>query len=310
MDAKQREEKVVNLLKSIERFTKAEDDELKKLLADFPEVAVLVANINGFEKKLAKMLKDEQRQFVESVQMYIQEGTTQNALVGAILEMTMSDMFAVSTFAQTLSVEAKKFLTMTTTQLSKAIMHNIDPEVPFKVFSRRTTDWLDGWSKQLGEIMHLKNVDAVTAAIHETLKNGDGIQTLVVKLTEMPEFDRKRARATAITEVLAASSAAQQESFMQSPSVVGKTWRHSGTKKNGKPRPAHVALNGTTVPKDENFLVNDEYGMFPRDTVLSAKERVHCHCVLSPDIDEAILGLSAQERNTIRDQTLREMGLS
>lgn len=306
MNAKDREEKVVKILKGIELFTKAEDDELKALLKEFPEVAYLVKQVNGFEKTLAKLLKDEQRQFIESVQMYIQDASTQNALVGAILDMTMSDMFAVSTFAEKLTAEATVFLTKTTTHLTTSIMKSLDPDVAFNVFSRRTTDWISSWSTDLGKLMHLKNVDAVTEAIQETLKNGDGIQTLVVKLQKLPEFNRKRARATAITEVLTASSVAQHESYMQSPSVVGKTWRHTGAKKN-KPRLAHVALSGTRVLKDEMFLVNDEYGMFPRDTILSAKERVHCHCVLSPDIDEDILGLTAQERNTIREQVLRGM---
>lgn len=39
--------------------------------------------------------------------------------------------------------------------------------------------------------------------------------------------------------------------------------------------------------------------MFPRDPKLSAGERVHCHCVLSPVVDNKIIGLSAEEKEEI-----------
>lgn len=45
------------------------------------------------------------------------------------------------------------------------------------------------------------------------------------------QFERNRARATARTEVLTASSQANWESFMQSPAVEGKEWKQSGAKK-------------------------------------------------------------------------------
>lgn len=307
IDVKKREEKVVKLLQSIKQFTKAEDDELRELLKDFPEVEKLVKNIEGFEKKLAKMLKDEQKMWIESINQYLKDASTQNALVGAILDMSFSDIASLSTFAVTLSAEAKKFLTKTVSELTSDIMNAIDKEVPFQVFTKRTTDWIDEWSDELAIIMDLKNKNAVKNALDETLRNGDSIQTLVLKLQEMPEFNRRRARATAITEILGACSVAQHEAYTQSPSVVGKTWRHSGTKKI-KPRPHHQDLDGTTVEMDEQFKVGDEYADFPRDTNLSAKERVHCHCVLGPNIDENILGLTAEERNLIREQTLQQLG--
>lgn len=306
MNAQQRHDKVVQILKGIERFTKAEDDELRELLKDFPEVERLVNASNAFEKKLSKMLKDEQKMFIEAVQMYLQDTSADNILVGAMLEMTMGDMFALSTFANSLSTEARAFLTKTVTELTTAIMNALDPDVPFQIFSKRTTDWIESWSGELGRIMHLTNTSAVEKAILETLREGDSIQTLVLKLQELPEFDRKRARATAITETLTASSVAQHESYHQSPSVVGKTWRHSGGAKIA-PRPHHVALSGTTIPLDQQFEVGGEYADYPRDTNLSAGERVHCHCVLGPAIDEDILGLSEHERNLIREMALQEM---
>lgn len=311
MNAAQRADKVANILKAIDRFTKAEDDELRELLADFPEVERLVKSSNAFEKKLAKMLREERKYYVEAVQMYLQGESVENVLVGAFLQMNASDMFVASAFSAKVGEAAKAYFTKTVGQLTKDIMNTIDPDVQFKVFDKKTVDWIEAWSPTLGEIMHLRNVDAVEKAIKETLENGESIQTLVLKLQALPEFDRKRARATAITETLTASSVAQHEAYTQSPAVVGKTWRHSGSKKN-KPRAHHVKLNGTTIPLDAKFQIDGPTGVYeadyPRDILLPPGERVNCHCVLGPQIDEAILHLTAEERNLIRDTVLSELG--
>lgn len=47
--------------------------------------------------------------------------------------------------------------------------------------------------------------------------------------------------------------------------------------------------------------------MFPRDSSLSAKERVRCKCVMSPSVDNDILGLSEEEKQKIREETLKEL---
>ncbi|MSD97704.1 hypothetical protein GKC39_03650 [Bacillus velezensis] len=54
----------------------------------------------------------------------------------------------------------------------------------------------------------------------------------------------------------------------------------------------------STVGVDEEFKIpgSSETCMYPRDTKLSAAERVHCHCVLSPVVDNEILGLSVEEK--------------
>ncbi|OIS67849.1 hypothetical protein A4A36_07830 [Bacillus subtilis] len=58
-------------------------------------------------------------------------------------------------------------------------------------------------------------------------KVADGLSIQDIELThkDMPQFDRERARTMALTEVLAASSAAQHESYVQSPAVKKKKWR-------------------------------------------------------------------------------------
>ncbi|APJ11158.1 hypothetical protein BSL056_09400 [Bacillus safensis] len=72
-----------------------------------------------------------------------------------------------------------------------------------------------------------------------------------MELKDLPEFSRKRAR---VTEVLTASSVAQHESYVQSPAITGKKWKHSGGKKN-QSRESHVQLDGTIIPLDEEFEI-------------------------------------------------------
>ncbi|WP_258011174.1 phage minor head protein [Bacillus sp. FSL H8-0516] len=131
------------------------------------------------------------------------------------------------------------------------------------------------------------------------------------KLTELLkdlEVSRKRARVTAVTEVLTASSVAQHESYVQYPAVTGKKWKHSGGKKN-QSRDSHVQLDGTIIPLDEEFEIpgSGERCMFPRDTQLTPKERVNCHCAVGPVVDPVILGLSAEEKEEIRRRVLQNM---
>ncbi|NOL15819.1 hypothetical protein FJP86_15030 [Bacillus velezensis] len=59
-----------------------------------------------------------------------------------------------------------------------------------------------------------------------------------------------------------------------------------------------LVLMCSTVGVDEEFKIpgSSETCMYPRDTKLSAAERVHCHCVLSPVVDNEILGLSVEEK--------------
>lgn len=72
--------------------------------------------------------------------------------------------------------------------------------------------------------------------------------------------------------------------------------------KKNQSRESHVQLDGTIIPLDEEFeiLGSGERCMFPRDTKLSPKERVNCHCAVGPVVDPVILGLSAEEKESMR----------
>lgn len=298
--------KVDRIQKAIERIVKVEDAELKEILADYPESKELIKFIELYEKKIAKLLREEKALFVKQVQQYLQSESSENILVQAMLLTVMSDIFAQDDFQEKMESASVDFLTTTCQELTSKIMEAIDTDVMFEVLSQRTVKWIESWSAQLAELMRLSTHETIEKEITQTIQEGEGIEELVVRLKDLPEFDRKRARRVAITEVLTAYSVAQYEGYKQSPSVTGKTWRHSGARKN-TPRPTHLAIDGVTIDIDSHFNVGGESALYPRDVSLSGKERINCHCVLSPSVDEKILGLTKEEKEIIRQQALNAM---
>lgn len=299
--------KTDKLLESLNEFIqKAEEDERKNLMEsvpDFPGLSKIPNFVEEYEKGIAKLLRRQRKKFLDGLNGFVSKDSKET--LEALLVFFTQNLFAVDDFEEEFQELTEGFLQQTIEELAEAIMDSIDPEVPFKVLSNRTINWIKDWSKKLAEIMKLNTHEAVENVLTDAIENGSTIQDIELTLKDMPQFDRERARTTAITEVLAASSAAQHESYAQSPAVKKKKWRHSGSKKNN-PRENHIDLDGTVIGVDEEFQIpgNSETCMFPRDPKLSAGERVHCHCVLSPVVDNEILGLSAEEKEKIRREAL------
>lgn len=300
--------KVDKLLMNIKMFIqKAEEDQddITDILPDdIPELNELPGLVEEFETLTAKLLRQQRKFFLNEFKAFIAKDDAET--LGAMLNYFQSDLFAADEFAVLYGIEAAKFLENTTASLTKIIMESIDKDVAFNVLSKRTTDWIESWSKELAEIMQLNTHKAVESQLLEAINAGESIAQAELRLKDLPQFDRNRARAVARTEILTASSQANWESFMQSPSVIGKKWKHSGAKKI-KPRETHIAMDGTVVGVDELFLVDGEFGMYPRDTTFSAKNRVNCGCVLGPVIDSHIIGLSPEEKEEIRQEVLEEL---
>lgn len=303
--------KAVKLIKSISDFVSKADGsgELRLLLVDHPNREKLIASINDYETVIGKLLRNQKRDFIEALKHYTgRTSLTSNPIVGAIVEMVMSDVMELDNFDVKMRSASQEFLLSTVPELTSALMDAIDKDIAFNTLSPRTTQWIDRWSTDLGRLMKLSTHSGVQNALLDGLQHGKSIQDIELQLEQLPQFNRNRARRTAITEVLTANSVSQYESYMQSPAVTGKTWLHSGDT-GIKARPAHVALSGTTIPLDEMFDVNGFEANYPRDTNLPASERVSCHCVLSPAVDEDILGLSKEDKEIIRQQKMEEMGI-
>ncbi|WP_153732540.1 phage minor head protein [Sporosarcina obsidiansis] len=295
---------LANINTFIQKAEESAEDITEILPDDIPELQDLPGLVEEFEKLTAKFLRQQRKFYLDAFKAFISKDD--ELTLETMLNYFQSNLFAADEFVALYGVEAAAFLTLTTKGLAKVIMESIDKDVPFQTLSKKTTDWITSWSDELAEIMQLNTHKAIEFELIEAIQNGESIQQAELRLKELPEFDRKRARATARTEILTASSQANWESFMQSPAVEGKKWKHSGSKKS-VPRPTHVAMDGEVVGVDELFLVDGEFGMYPRDTTFSAKNRVNCGCVIGPVVNQDIIRLSPEEKEEIRQQVLVEL---
>lgn len=265
--------KTDKLLESLNVFIlKAEENQFKQLgemVPDFPGKSNIPKYVEVYEKGIARLLRRQRKKLLDGLKGFVSKDS--NETLEALLVFFTQNLFAEDDFEEEFQELTEGFLQQTIEELAKVIMDSIDPEVPFKVLSTRTVNWIRDWSEKLAQIMKLNTHEAVENILTDAIENGSSIQDIELTLKEMPQFDRERARTTAITEVLAASSAAQHESYAQSPAVKKKKWRHSGGKKNN-PRESHINLDGTVIGIDEEFQIpgSSETCMFPRDPKLSA----------------------------------------
>lgn len=303
MMQKEINERLIRLKKAIDSFIKSdEDDNLRHLLRDdYDEYNKLVDYTNQYETIVANYLKTLGKSFLQSVGDFaigIEDGSP---AMRTILDMISSDMLDKAKVPQDDFERATKtFLTATTKDLTADISKRIDKDVVFNSLNKDAVDFIDSWSHQLAHLIKVGSHSTLKNILRNGIENGKSIEQVAKDLKDEYGFSRKRARRIALTEVLTAHSVATQNSFEQSPSVKGKKWVHSGSKKN-MPRDNHVAISGQVIGVYQLFDLGSESAMYPRDTDLSAKERVNCHCYMTADIDEAILGLSADEKRFIVD---------
>lgn len=296
--------KVERLLKSINAVIKAEEEEedITDAVPDFPGLDKIPKWIDDYEKKVSKLLRAQRKHFLNGVKEYVQKDLT----VAGLLNFLSNDLFASDEFLEDMEGATKEFLTLTVSELASDIMDAIDKDVAFSVLSNRTVKWIDDWSKDLADLMKLNTHEALEAELKKVIDEGGSIADAELAIKNLPQFDRKRARTTAITEILTASSQSQWEAYQQSPAVTHKVWKHSGSKKNN-PRKAHEELDGTEIKVDDKFDVNGHEADYPRDPSLPASERVKCHCAMGPGVDRDILGLSKEEKEKLREEALKEL---
>jgi hypothetical protein len=295
--------KVERLLKAINEVIKADEDDedITAAVPDFPGLDKIPKWVDDYEKKLAKLLRNQRKYFLNGVKEYVQKEITVKGLL-----TYLSSLFSGDAFLKDMESLTKDFLTLTITELTADIMAAIDKDVAFNVMSKRTTDWIETWSKDLGELMKLNTHEALETELLKVIENGGSIQDAEIAIKDLPQFDRKRARTTAVTEILTASSRSQWEAYVQSPAVTKKKWKHSGDKKI-KPRENHKNYDGTEVGVEDKFEIDGHEADYPRDPSLPAKERINCHCAMGPVVDEDILGLSKEEKEKLREEALKEL---
>jgi hypothetical protein len=295
--------KVERLLQSLDTVIKAEEEEedITELVPEFPGLDKVPKYIEDYEKKVAKLLRAQRKYFLNSVKEFVQKELT---IQGLLTHLT--SLFTGDPFVQDMENLTKDFLKSTITELTSEMMEAIDKDISFNLLSKRTTDWIDTWSKDLGELMKLNTHNALEVELLKVIEDGGSIQDATLAIKNLPQFDRKRARTTALTEILTASSRSQWEAYVQSPAVTKKKWKHSGAKKI-KPRKNHKDYDGTEVGVEDKFEIDGHEADYPRDPSLPAKERINCHCAMGPVVDEGILSLSKEEKEKLREEALKDL---
>lgn len=253
-----------------------EDDELAKLLeaAGFLFVPVLLKYILGAEDRLDDTLQNDYEETWEIVQKLVKRFKNRKP-PKAIISAYLNRRSFKSAMADEVVPEFRKAFFGLFDEFNAKWSGPDD-------FDYRTKSYrdLENWLKRLPKLMDLTTKDAVAKLVQASYEDGKGIKWLERELSNLPEFERKRARTTSITEGLRMYSASEYEAFMQNDAIVGKTWRH--THGINDPRKGHEEADGQTVAKDDFFIINGENCRYPRDPMLSAKESIHCHCFMEP----------------------------
>ncbi len=168
------------------------------------------------------------------------------------------------------------------------------------------TEFINGWSGQLSEIMHLSTDRQINKILVDSAEKNLSISETALAIGKSGiRSPGARSRVVAQTEVLRIESYSHLEAMRQDPAATEKEWIHTGTHKN-KPRENHVAISGQTVPIDQPFSLSGYSPMCPRDTNLPAGESINCHCIMRQKKDSAVLGLSADERKALREKYLNQ----
>lgn len=289
-----------NVIKAIDNLLKAADDDLTDKLknAGYINPEDTIDDINRLEDGIAEILDDELNYFLKGL-----EGIDIENAIDEILQALFSGDLTDEQLAELFKKEFDTIMR----KLTDAYIKDYDKELAFSMFSDRTTDWINSWSEDLGKLMKLTSHDELKRILNNGLEDGESLQQVMDNLMESYGFSRKRARATALTEILTAHSYSKEEAIRQSPAVDRKEWRHTGEHKI-KPRPHHQALDGTVIPKTEKFIIAAPSGtyeaLFPRDIALPASERVNCHCIHRGIANDDIMGLSLEERRKLQQQAI------
>lgn len=198
--------KTDKLLESLNVFIqKAEENQYKQLgemVPDFPGKSNIPKYVEEYEKGIARLLRRQHKKFLDGLKGFVSKDSEET--LKALLVFFTQNLFAEDDFEEEFQELTEGFLQQTIEEMAEVIMDSIDPEVPFKVLSNRTINWIKDWSKKLAEIMKLNTHEVVEDVLTNAIENGSSIQDIELTLKDMPQFDRERARTTAITEVLAA----------------------------------------------------------------------------------------------------------
>ncbi len=293
------------LIKAIDTYlAKADDDLAEQLAAEgYANAAASVESINRMEEVVTALLMSNADDLLAKLDSAVD------------LETFFADNWPEiqedTALAQQLYDAFYGEFSETMPQYVEAYVQQTDAAIVVTQLTQRTTDWMKSWSRELADLMKLETDREIGVILTRGLEEGQSVAEVSRAISDSgiraPGY---RARRAALTETLRAHGYAQLESYVQSPAVEDKMWRHTGAYRND-PRENHVAMDGTTVAKKEPFTLYGAdgsvyYPMVPRDTSLPASESVNCHCILQPVVSEDVLGLSLAERQRLQAEAIAE----
>lgn len=293
------------LLKAIDAYLAKADDDLEEALEDegYCEPKKTVKTISELEDEIAEALLEETDYFLSAAEKAVDLDTFAKEIwPGIVLNDELRAKLAL--------IFMERF-TEFVPEFAEYYVKATDKGLKVKKVSKRTTAWIKNWSEELADIMQLNSHKEIERILNKGLEDGIGIEEFTRNIMDSGIRDEHyKARRTAVTEVLTAHRAAQQEAFVQSPAVEEKMWRHTGIYIH-KPRRNHKDMDGQRVPVSEPYELTGAdggkyYPMFPGDTTLPPGERIECHCISQGIVSEAILGLSLEERKRLQQEALDE----
>ena len=329
----------INIINAIDIFLEKKDNSLKWQLEQegFTDPDGTVESMNEYEERIADILNEQTedvkkaaedakkevtepkrwdrmknliywiaagKTFAEAVKLLKAGKTCERAVQSA-------EQIAGGMIARNVAEETKKMLKQEVPRLANLYMKESDGELVVRQMRKRTSAWMEEWSAQLGQLMHITAHDQLTALIEDGIKNGKSVADVARKIQEEGfRNEYYQAHRVALTETLRAHSVAREESIQQSPAVTEKEWVHTGSHKN-KPRENHIAISGQVKKKEETFDLTGADGIlyhpkFPRDTILPAGESVNCHCTHRGIVDKNILDMSLEERKALQQKIIDE----
>lgn len=294
------------LIKAIDAYIKKADGDLADELEaeGYAKPEKTVEFIQDIEDGVAEALLEETDYILEEAEKAIDlEAFAEDVWPGVKLNDTVKEKL-VKIFMENF----EKFMP----ELIEFYIAQTDRDLKLTQISKRTTAWIEEWAEELGEIMKLNSHNEIEHILKKGLEDGSGIAEFTRDILDSGIRDEYyKARRVSVTEVLTAHRAAQQEAFMQSPVVTEKMWRHTGSYRN-EPRQNHVDMDGQRVRVGDPFDLTGADGgsyspMFPGDPILPAGERINCHCIEQPIVDDDILGMSLEERQRLQQEAVDAM---
>ena len=293
------------LIKAIDACIRKADEKLSGVLGEegFAEPEDTVSHIEALEDELDAVFEEQSRAAAEKLEQ----------ADGSDVMPAFESFKAADTTRDSLYKIFLGAFTDYVPQLANVYISDMDSELVVEQISEKTSGWINDWSDELSELMHISSQSGLEKILSDGLKEGKGVDEVARDILDSGIRNAYyKARRVAQTEMLRAHSVAREESIQQCPAAEFKEWVHTGGHKN-KPRENHVKMSGQIVPKDQPFkLIGRDgviyYPKFPRDTNLPASESVNCHCIHRGAASERILALSLEERKKLQQQAVEEMG--